>query len=70
MSNESVLFRTAEIRQHSRDLERLDRREEKAAAELGVIARTTERAMLAGLAVTNTRNVAEQLARDIAEKLT
>lgn len=69
MSNEPILFRSAELKQHGRELDRLERKEEKAAAELGTIARTTERAMLAGLAVTKTRNAAEQLAPDAAEKL-
>ena len=60
---------SAEVKQHSTELARIDRKEEKAAAELGAIARTTERAMLAGLCVTRTRNMAEQMAPDAAEKL-
>lgn len=69
MSNEPVLWRNAEARQHSTELARIERKEEKAAAEVGAITRTTERAMMAGLLITRTRNMAEQVAPDAAEKL-
>jgi hypothetical protein len=70
MSNElSRWLASTDVKQHRTELTRVGWREEKAAAELGAIARTTERAMLAGLCVTRTRNMAEQMAPDAAEKL-
>ncbi|TCC39378.1 hypothetical protein [Kribbella sindirgiensis] len=62
-------FANTEVKQHSNELARIERQEEKAAAEVGAITRTTERAMMAGLLITRTRNMAEQVAPDAAEKL-
>ncbi|MDX2974386.1 hypothetical protein [Kribbella solani] len=62
-------FANAEVKQHSNELARIERIEEKAAAEIGLVARTTERAMMAGLLITRVRNMAEQVAPDAAEKL-
>lgn len=68
MTNEPILFRSADARRHGAELARLERNEERAEAELGVIARTTQRAMIAGMVITKTRNAAELLSPDGAEK--
>jgi hypothetical protein len=62
-------FASGEVRQHHRELDTIWRAEEKAAAQIESIGRTTERAIMAGLCVTRTRNMAEQLAPDAADKL-
>lgn len=67
MSNEPILFRSADAKRHSAELARLDRSEERAEAVIGAIARTVQRATFAGVIMTKTRNAAEQLAPDGAE---
>ncbi|GAB3428655.1 hypothetical protein [Flindersiella endophytica] len=64
----SQWFASPAERQHSRDLAAIERQRDKGMARIRAIAQVADFAMMAGAAVTQTRNQAERIVPDGAEK--